>query len=295
MNNLDKYDLAILQELQADARLTNAELAQRVGLSAAPCWRRVRALEEAGYIKGYRAEIDRHKIGLGVLAFVRLDADRSTGNLTRAMEEAIRQIPEVVACHYISGAGTFELQVVATDLDGRITSWNAGASRLLGYSAPEMMGRSMASLLPEERQADEKAILEHVGRGHTVTHYETTRLCKDGGTKDISVSVSPLRDALGAVVGALNITETISATSITVMASASTSVPKGSPTRWATTSAWCTEATTAPTRASAHSSGSTAPPLSCAPAASRARAARGTAVDQWCMGALSLLARPAPR
>lgn len=93
MNNLDKFDLAILQELQADARLTNAELAQRVGLSAAPCWRRVRALEEAGYIKGYRAEIDRHKIGLGVLAFVRLDADRSTGNLTRAMEEAIRQIP----------------------------------------------------------------------------------------------------------------------------------------------------------------------------------------------------------
>ena len=117
MNNLDKYDLAILQELQADARLTNAELAQRVGLSAAPCWRRVRALEEAGFIKGYRAEIDRHKIGLGVLAFVRLDADRSTGNLTRAMEEAIRQIPEVVACHYISGTGTFELQVVARDLD----------------------------------------------------------------------------------------------------------------------------------------------------------------------------------
>ena len=113
----DKYDLAILQELQADARLTNAELAQRVGLSAAPCWRRVRALEEAGFIKGYRAEIDRHKIGLGVLAFVRLDADRSTGNLTRAMEEAIRQIPKVVACHYISGTGTFELQVVARDLD----------------------------------------------------------------------------------------------------------------------------------------------------------------------------------
>ncbi len=61
-------------------------------------------------LKGYRAEIDRHKIGLGALAFVRLDADRSTGNLTRAMEEAIRQIPEVVACHYISGTGTFELQ-----------------------------------------------------------------------------------------------------------------------------------------------------------------------------------------
>ena len=117
MEKLDRYDILILEELQADARLTNAELSQRVGLSAAPCWRRVRALEEAGYIKGYRAEIDRHKIGLGVLAFVQLDAQRNTGELTREMEEAIRQIPEIVSCHYISGAGTFELEVVARDLD----------------------------------------------------------------------------------------------------------------------------------------------------------------------------------
>jgi Lrp/AsnC family leucine-responsive transcriptional regulator len=117
VETLDKFDIQILNELQADARLTNAELAQRVGLSAAPCWRRVRALEQAGYIKGYHAEIDRHKIGLGVLAFVRLDADRNTGERTREMEEAIRKIPEIVSCHYISGAGTFELQVVSKDLD----------------------------------------------------------------------------------------------------------------------------------------------------------------------------------
>jgi Lrp/AsnC family transcriptional regulator, leucine-responsive regulatory protein len=117
MEKLDRYDIQILSQLQADARLTNAELAQRVGLSAAPCWRRVRALEEAGFIKGYHAEIDRHRIGLGVLAFVRLDADRNTGERTREMEDAIRQIPEIVSCHYISGTGTFELQVVARDLD----------------------------------------------------------------------------------------------------------------------------------------------------------------------------------
>ena len=117
MDSLDKFDIAILSELQINARLTNAELAQRVGLSAAPCWRRVRALEEAGFIKGYHAEIDRHKVGLGVFAFVRLDAERNTGDLTRAMEEAIAKIPQVMACHYISGSGTFELQVVARDLD----------------------------------------------------------------------------------------------------------------------------------------------------------------------------------
>lgn len=117
MNTLDKFDIHILQELQADGRLTNAELASRVGLSAAPCWRRVRALEEAGYIRGYRADIDRQKVGLGVLAFVRLDAERNHGDVTRQLEKAIRAIPEVVACHYISGSGTFELQVVSRDLN----------------------------------------------------------------------------------------------------------------------------------------------------------------------------------
>ncbi len=116
-NQLDRYDVAILRELQADARRSNAELASRIGLSAAPTWRRVKWLEEQGYIRGYRAEIDRHKIGLGVLAFVRLDAERNTGLSTRALEEAIRRIPEVIACHYISGSGTFELQVISTDLD----------------------------------------------------------------------------------------------------------------------------------------------------------------------------------
>jgi Lrp/AsnC family transcriptional regulator, leucine-responsive regulatory protein len=117
METLDKFDIAILKELQADARLTNAELASRVGLSAAPCWRRVRALEEAGYIKGYHAEIDRHRIGLGVLAFVRLDAEHVAGERLAAMEAAIRGIPEIVSCHYISGTGTFQLQVVCSDLD----------------------------------------------------------------------------------------------------------------------------------------------------------------------------------
>jgi len=114
---LDRYHIAILAELQRDARLSNAELAQRIGLSAAPTWRRVKWLEEQGYITGYRAEIDRRKLGLGVLAFVRVDAERSAGAATKPLEDAIRQLPEVIACHYISGAGTFELQVMVTDLD----------------------------------------------------------------------------------------------------------------------------------------------------------------------------------
>lgn len=115
--SLDSYDWRILQELQLDGRLTNAELAQRVGLSAAPCWRRVRALEDAGYILGYRAVLNRRKLGLGVLAFVRLDADRNDEVATRELELALRQRAEVIACHYISGKGSFELQVLSRDLD----------------------------------------------------------------------------------------------------------------------------------------------------------------------------------
>ena len=116
METLDSFDWAILRELQADGRLSNTKLAERVGLSAAPCWRRVRALEEAGFITGYRAELNRHKIGLGVLAFVRLDAERNNGEATRQLEQDICALPEVVACHYISGSGTFELQAVSENL-----------------------------------------------------------------------------------------------------------------------------------------------------------------------------------
>jgi len=114
---LDRYDVAILDALQRDARQSNADLATAIGLSAAPTWRRVRRLEELGVITGYRAEIDRRKIGLGVLAFVRVDTDRDNAAATQALEAAIRKLPEVIACHYISGAGTFELQVLVTDLD----------------------------------------------------------------------------------------------------------------------------------------------------------------------------------
>jgi Lrp/AsnC family transcriptional regulator, leucine-responsive regulatory protein len=114
---LDRFDVHILQELQADGRLTNAELASRVGLSPAPCWRRVRRLEEAGYIEGYHAQISRKKIGLGVVAFVRIYAERNTGEVTEQLKRALLKLPEVVSCHHVSGEGTFEIEVIATDLE----------------------------------------------------------------------------------------------------------------------------------------------------------------------------------
>jgi Lrp/AsnC family transcriptional regulator, leucine-responsive regulatory protein len=114
--DLDKFDIHILNQLQADGRLTNAELANRVGLSPAPCWRRVRRLETEGYISGYHAAINRHKVGLGVIAFVRIFADRNTGEVTRELKQQLIQLPEVMSCHHVSGEGSFEITVLATDL-----------------------------------------------------------------------------------------------------------------------------------------------------------------------------------
>lgn len=160
---IDKFDLAILYALQRDGRLSNAELANRVGLSAAPCWRRVRALEEGGYIVGYRAELDRRKIGLGVLAFVRVDAERNTGDATRQLEAAITRLPEVISCHYISGNGTFELQVVAEDLD----SFSRFALQSL-INLPNVKDLQTSFSLGEVKAAGPLP-LGHLGSGETAT------------------------------------------------------------------------------------------------------------------------------
>jgi Lrp/AsnC family transcriptional regulator, leucine-responsive regulatory protein len=114
---LDRYDIRILRELQADGRLSNTELADRIGLSPAPCWRRVKRLEQEGYISGYHAQLNRHKLGLGVIAFVRLYADVNTGAVTRELRQALVKLPEVMDVHHISGEGSFEITVLATDLE----------------------------------------------------------------------------------------------------------------------------------------------------------------------------------
>jgi DNA-binding Lrp family transcriptional regulator len=115
MESIDKFDLAILQQLQADGRLTNAELAQRVGLSAAPCWRRVRALEESGFIRGYRAEIDTAKVGLSILAFVRMSI---TGVDYSHIIEVAQESKEVLECHRGTGGDSFIMKVAVRSVDG---------------------------------------------------------------------------------------------------------------------------------------------------------------------------------
>lgn len=113
---LDRTDRRLLAALQDDARLTVAELAERVALSTSPCWRRVRRLEQAGYIEGYHAHLSAAKLGYGITAFVSVVMGSHTQDVARAFEAAVQDIPQVVACHNVSGEYDFLLEVVATDL-----------------------------------------------------------------------------------------------------------------------------------------------------------------------------------
>jgi DNA-binding Lrp family transcriptional regulator len=117
MIELDAHDRKILAALQDDARLTNAELAERVGLSPSPCWRRVRRLEAEGVIRGYQAMFDQRRHGLGVTVFVSVSIERNDTAAHQAFERAVFGRPEIVACHIIGGQHDFLLQVVAEDLD----------------------------------------------------------------------------------------------------------------------------------------------------------------------------------
>ncbi len=113
---LDETDLRILAELQADGRMTNVELARRVGMSAPPCLRRVRALEEAGIIRGYRALVDEKALGYQIVcfAFVHL-ASQAEADLA-AFQERMRDWPAVRECWTLSGDIDFVLKCVTTDL-----------------------------------------------------------------------------------------------------------------------------------------------------------------------------------
>ncbi|MBT0961159.1 Lrp/AsnC family transcriptional regulator [Denitromonas iodatirespirans] len=114
---MDKVDAKILSALQDDARMTVAELSERVALTSSPCWRRVKALEETGVIRGYHAELDPRRLGYDVTAFVNVMLENHRADLGDSFEIAVQGIPQVVACHNVSGRYDFMLEVVAPDLE----------------------------------------------------------------------------------------------------------------------------------------------------------------------------------
>lgn len=113
---LDRTDRKILEALQQDARLSSAELAERVSLTTSPCWRRVKRLEEEGVIRGYEAKIDPERLGYQVTAFVYISLDLKGTQHLHEFERAVLGIPQVLACHRISGRYDHQLVVVAEDL-----------------------------------------------------------------------------------------------------------------------------------------------------------------------------------
>ncbi|MEJ2479090.1 MAG: Lrp/AsnC family transcriptional regulator [Acidihalobacter sp.] len=113
---IDRYDRRILELLQSDGRLSNIELADRIGLSPSPCLRRVRLLEESGAIQGYGARLDRERIGLGLTVFVNVKVERHREEQAEAFCAAVAELPEVVSAHLVSGESDFLLQVAVPDL-----------------------------------------------------------------------------------------------------------------------------------------------------------------------------------
>jgi DNA-binding Lrp family transcriptional regulator len=113
---LDAIDRKILKELQDDGRMTNVDLARRVGISAPPCLRRVRALEEEGVIKGYHAELDASKLGFAITVFAMVSLKSQAEEDLRAFEHHVQTLPEVRECHMLNGEIDFILKIVSRDL-----------------------------------------------------------------------------------------------------------------------------------------------------------------------------------
>lgn len=113
---IDRIDRQILSLLQDDGRMTNVELAERVGLTAPPCLRRVRALEEAGAIRGYHADLDAGRLGYPITVFAMVSLRSQAERDLAAFEQHVADIPQVRECHMLNGEIDFILKIVATDL-----------------------------------------------------------------------------------------------------------------------------------------------------------------------------------
>ena len=113
---LDAIDRRILEHLQDNARISNVDLAARVGISASPCWRRVRELEESGVISNYVTLIDAASVGLTVSVFVNVSLERQVERELGVFQKAIRERPEVMECYLMTGEADFLLRVVVSDL-----------------------------------------------------------------------------------------------------------------------------------------------------------------------------------
>ncbi len=140
---------------------------------------------------------------------LRDEAGAITGAINLLMDVDAQQETELQAARLAAIVEGSDDAIISKDLQGRITSWNASATRIFGYQPEEMIGESIIRLIPPELRAEEDEILAKLGRGERVDHFETVRMAKDGRRLDISVTVSPLRNKAGEVVGASKVARDI--------------------------------------------------------------------------------------
>ncbi|TYC69143.1 Lrp/AsnC family transcriptional regulator [Stappia sp. BW2] len=135
MSDIDAANAQILSLLQEDGRMTNAKLSEKLGMSETPCWRRLKRLEEAGFIDGYQANLNRRKLGLGVMAFVQLRCSKHDQAATAEFQRIVETTPSILACHNTTGADDFLLIVVARDLDDYSSFVDSTLRRLPGVTS----------------------------------------------------------------------------------------------------------------------------------------------------------------
>jgi PAS domain S-box-containing protein len=160
-------------------------------------------------VRGQEVHIERPDGSRGI-ALVDIEAVKdSEGNIVGAVncfqDITERKLGEEAALRLAAIISSSDDAIISKDLDGTITSWNGGAERIFGYLAEEIIGKPIMILIPPDRQKEEETILGRIGRGERVEHYQTTRQRKDGSLIDISLTISPVRNAQGKVIGASKI------------------------------------------------------------------------------------------
>jgi DNA-binding Lrp family transcriptional regulator len=131
---LDRRDIDILTELQRDSRQSVQQLAGKVGLSATPCWKRVKDMEAAGVIRGYGASIDRESVGLQLCVLAEVNLSQHTEALVREFERAVEACPQIVGCYSTTGGADYSIKVLATDIKAYEAFLHDTAFRLPGVT-----------------------------------------------------------------------------------------------------------------------------------------------------------------
>lgn len=155
--SLDSHSLAILRELQRDARQTVQQIAERVGLSSTPCWKRIKAMEAAGVITGYSALVDRERVGLGLMVVVETNLSQHTQELVEQFERAVAATPQIVRCLSTTGQSDYLLTVLVPGIAEYERFLHATLFRLPGVT------HVRSSIVLKEVKSDVKLPVESAG------------------------------------------------------------------------------------------------------------------------------------